>query len=266
MKLKVWYKYTLNKETKKIGRLKFTFEQLKINKIRDDLLFDFNYFKQSHSKPIYDYLIKKLHGRCLSIGSGIAHLEYHLAKKFNIIPTDINDSFINFNKKIKIKKFNILSCNNKDIKKLGKFDCIFIPNIEYLFTNEQLKKKFSNLKKLSNKNTDIFFCFRSRYTFVTNFIDHIICPLEIFLTKYMHYTKYKNYKIIKMHQGFRRTDNEIEKVISKYFSIKSIFRDMFSWEYKRSKILNILKFDKILKYIFFKSHPYLNIYHLKKIQ
>ena len=40
---------------------------------------------------------------------------------------------------------------------------------------------------------------------------------------------------------------------------------MFSLEYKRSILFRMLKIDKILKYIFFKSHPYLNIYHLKKI-
>ena len=68
-----------------------------------------------------------------------------------------NINLISSNKKIQeIKKFNILNCNNNEIKKLGKFDCIIIPNIEYLFTNKQLKKSFSNLKKLSNKKTDIF--------------------------------------------------------------------------------------------------------------
>ena len=226
-------------------------------------MFNFDYFRKSHLYPIYKYLRLKLHGSCLSIGSGKAHLEYHLSKNVRILATDINDDFINLNKKIKIKKFNILNCNNKDIKKIGKFNCIFIPNIEYLFTNKQLKKYFSNLKKLSNKKTDIFFCFRSRYSLITNFIDHVICPLEIFLTKYIKFIKYKGFIIKKLHHGYRRKDNEIEKIIKNFFLIKSIYRDMFSLEYKRSIIFKILKIDKFLKYIFFKSHPYLNIYHLK---
>ena len=130
----------------------------------------------------------------MSIGSDKAHLKYHLSKK------------------IKIKKFNILTCDSNEIKKLVKFCCIIIPNIEYLFTNKQLKKKFSNLKKLLNKETDIFFCFKSRYTLITNIIDHIIRPLETFLTKYIKFIKYKSFRIKKIHHGFRRKDIEIEKI------------------------------------------------------
>lgn len=261
-----WYKFFLvknNKNAKKKGRLQSTFDQLKINPKHDKLLFNYNYFKKSHLQPIYKYLRKKLHGNCLSIGSGKGHLEYHLSKKFKILPTDINTSFIIFNKKIKIKKFDVLNCSNEDIKNIGKFNCIFVPNIEYLFTNKQLKKLFSNLKKLSKKNTDIFFCFRSRYTFITNIIDHIICPLEIFFIKYIKFIKYKNFRIIKIYHGFRRKDEEIEKIFKIFFKIKSVYRDMHSWEYKRSILFKVLRIDVILKYIFFKSHPYLTIYHLK---
>ena len=49
---------------------------------------------------------------------------------------------------------------------------------------------------------------------ITNFIDHIICPLEIFLTKYIKFIKYKGFIIKKIHHGFRRKDNEIEKIIT----------------------------------------------------
>jgi hypothetical protein len=264
MKQRIWWKYTLEKKKTKINsRLNFTFEILKVDKRNDDLLFSFDNFKKTHLISIYNFLIKKLHGRCLSIGSGKAHLEYHLSKKFKILPTDINKDFIKYNNKI--KKFDIINCNSKDIKKLGKFNCIFIPNIEYLFNDTQLNKFFNNLKKIAKKNTDIYFCFRSRYTFVTNIIDHIICPIEIFLKKYIKFYKYKNFKIIKNHQGFKRKDKEIEKIIKKHFSIISIFRYMFSWEYKRSFFLSLFNLHKILKYVFFKSHPYLNIYYLKML-
>jgi hypothetical protein len=267
LKERIWYKFYLikdDKNLKKISeRMQFTYDQMKIQK-QDSLLFKYNYFKKSHLLPIYKYLIKKLHGKCLSIGSGKAHLEYHLSKKFIIIPSDINDDFINFNKKIKIKKFDILDSNNKIIKKIGTFDCIFIPGIEYLFTNKQLKKVFFNIKKISNKNTDIFFCFRSRHTFITNIIDNIICPLEILFIKYIKFIKYKNFIIKKYQHGFRRNDNEIEKIIENYFLIKSIYRDMYTGEYDRSVLLRYFKFGRLLKYIFAKSHPYLNIYHLKE--
>jgi hypothetical protein len=184
MTQRIWWKYTLEKnQLNSNSILNFTFKILKVDKKKDDLLFNFNHFKNTHLISIYNFLIKKLYGRCLSIGSGKAHLEYHLSKKFKILPTDINNDFIKYNNKI--KKFDIINCNLKEIKKLGKFNCIFVPNIEYLFNDHQLNKFFKNIKKIAKKDTDIYFCFRSRYTFVTNIIDHIICPLEIFLKKYI---------------------------------------------------------------------------------
>lgn len=90
---------------------------------------------------------------------------------------------------------------------------------------------------------------------ITNIIDHIICPLETFLTEYIQFIKYKGFIIKKIHHSFRRKDNEIEKIITNYFLIKPVYRDMFTLEYKRSILFRILRIDKILKYIFFKSHP-----------
>ena len=79
--------------------LESTFDQLKINKKIDNLLFNYNYFNNTHLHPIYNYLKKRLHGNCLSIGSGKAHLEYHLSKKFKILKSlDLfNLGFILFN-------------------------------------------------------------------------------------------------------------------------------------------------------------------------
>ena len=39
---------------------------------------------------------------------------------------------------------------------------------------------------------------------------------------------------------------------------------MYTGEYDRSVLLRYFKFGRFLKYIFAKSHPYLNIYHLKE--
>ena len=88
--------------------------------------------------------------------------------------------------------------------------------------------------------------------------------METFLIKYVKFIKYKSFRIKKIHHGFRRKDNEIEKIITNYFLIKSVYRDMFSLEYRRSILFRKLKLDRILQIVFFKSHPYLNIYHLKK--
>jgi hypothetical protein len=78
----------------------------------------------------------------LSIGSGKAHLEYHLSKKLKFYRQTLMIVLLIFYKKIKIKKFNILTCDSNEIKKLVKFYCIIISNIEYLFTTKQLKKFF----------------------------------------------------------------------------------------------------------------------------
>ena len=57
-----WYKYYLIKDykynKKTTERLESTFEQLKINKKIDNLLFNYNYFNNTHLYPIYNYLIK----------------------------------------------------------------------------------------------------------------------------------------------------------------------------------------------------------------
>ena len=57
-----WYKYYLIKDyehTKKTSeRLEATFDQLKVNKKKDNLLFNYSYFSNTHLYPIYNYLKK----------------------------------------------------------------------------------------------------------------------------------------------------------------------------------------------------------------
>lgn len=66
-----WHKYYLIKDYKRnkrtTERLESKFNQLKINKKIDNLLFNYNYFNNTHLHPIYNYLKKKLHGNCLAI-------------------------------------------------------------------------------------------------------------------------------------------------------------------------------------------------------
>lgn len=71
-------------------------------------------------------------------------------------------------------------------------------------------------------------------------------------------------KIQKNHHGFRRYKNELEKVmIDNNLKIISKKELMFQAEYNRSKILKVLGLGKILS--LFKLHPYITVYHLKKL-
>ena len=51
----------------------------------------------------------KLYGKCLSIGSGWGHLEYHLSKKFDVTASDINKEYLKYNNKIKYIIIDIVS-------------------------------------------------------------------------------------------------------------------------------------------------------------
>ena len=72
-------------------------------------------------------------------------------------------------------------------------------------------------------------------------------------------------KIQKNHHGFRRYKDEIEIVMKKNkLKIISRKKEMFEAEYNRSKILKITGLGKLLS--LFKLHPYITIYHLKKLR
>lgn len=272
--MKKWYKYYLEKDstiynkTKSFTtRLDFTnYELDQVHSNAFDKLFDFKFFHTDYHKPIFDYLVSRIKGKVISIGSGRGHLEYHLSKKIkDITATDINESFISNNKKVKFKYLDILDKSKIQLI-TEKYDTIFIPGIIYLFDDKQLKVFFENLKYLLKSDGNIYLCFRSKYSTFINFIDHFICPIEIYLKKIIYFfIKRKKSYVVKSYHGFRRRRNNFEKNIKEYFKIISTYKDLYETEYNRSIIINRFKLSKILGFLFFRSHPYLHIYHLKKI-
>ena len=77
--------------------------------------------------------------------------------------------------------------------------------------------------------------------------------------------KKQDLKIQKNHHGFRRYKNELEMIIRKNeLQIISKENGLFQSEYNRSKILKITGINKLLS--LFKLHPYITIYHLKKLR
>ena len=263
-----WYKYFLekNKETKKLSRVDFTHYQMELYIEEDSNFLDFNYFYKDYRKSLYDFLINKINGKTLSVGSGSGYLEYHLYKKNkDILATDINKKLIKKNNKIKYQYFDIINCTDDEINNLGKFDTIYIPDIIYLFDKTQLQIFFTNLSKLIKAEGNIYLCFKNKYSFFINFIEHIVSPIEIYLKKYLlQLFTNKKYFVVKNQHGYRIGIKELKKYLKINFKILSLYEDLYEDEYKRSLIVNRLKISKLLKIIFFKSHPYLHIYHLKK--
>ena len=265
--MRIWNKYYLKKqESNELSIQEYTAYQLKISKELDDKNFDFNNFNKSFNKETYNYLIDKLYGDCLSIGSGKGHLEYHLSKKHNITATDINKDFIKYNDKINFKFFDIVNSSEEGFKILGKFDCIFVPSLIYAFNDDQLNIFFSNLKKLIKNDGNIYVFFRSRDSFITNIIDNILIPCEEHIKKvfYKVFMK-KDLYVAKSQQGYRRSLDDLKKIVfANNLSIKSVEYSMFETDYNRLSIIKKLKLGKLISLIFLKRHPNMNIFHLKK--
>jgi hypothetical protein len=260
--LRTWYKYTLeDADVKKFtSALDYTSHQIKKNNSELNKLFEFNFFNKDFSKYIYDNLYQKLSGRNLSIGSGWGHLEYHLSKKFEITASDINNEYKEYNKKINYIITDIIS---KEFVIDTKYDNAFAPGIIYLFNDEELDIFFKNVKKTINDNGNFYLFFRSKDSLFINFLDNFILPFENLVNYCLKIIKRKKIKIQKNHHGYRRFNYELEKIMMQNeFKIVSAEKLMFQGEYNRSKILKIFGLSKILSY--FKLHPYITVYHLKK--
>jgi hypothetical protein len=261
--LRNWYKYTLEKSRKKnfSSALDYTSHQIKKKNCELDKLFEFNFFYLDFSKYIYDYLSKKLYGNNLSIGSGWGHLEYHLSHKFNITALDINNEYAKYNKKIKYLITDIIS---KDFDLKFKYDNIFAPGIIYLFNEKELNVFFKNIKKIMLNNGNFYLFFRSNDSLFINFLDNFILPFENIIKFFLKIIRNQKVKIQKNLHGFRRYNKELEKVIVSN-DLKIVLKKelMFQAEYNRSKILRLLCLNKILS--LFKLHPYITVYHLKKL-
>ncbi|WP_440669496.1 class I SAM-dependent methyltransferase [Candidatus Pelagibacter sp. HIMB1483] len=258
-----WYKYTLedNNNENFSSVLEYTSHQIKKDFSDLDKLFEFDFFNKDFSKYIYEYLSEKLYGSNLSIGSGWGHLEYHLSKKFNITASDINEEYSKYNKKINYIITDIIS---KDFQTNSKYDNVFAPGIIYLFNEKELNIFFKNIQKTMIDNGNFYLFFRSNDSVFINFLDNCILPFENLIKYSLKITNNKKIKIQKNHHGFRRYPKELEKVIyNNGFTIVSKKKLMFQAEYNRSKILRVIGFSKIVPLL--KLHPYITVYHLKKL-
>ena len=95
--------------------------------------------------------------------------------------------------------------------------------------------------------------------------DNYLLPFENKLKTILRNFKKDKQYLTKNHHGFRRSEKEFIKIIEEgNFKVQSVYKDMFEVEYNRLAIIRMLKISKFLSIIFFKLHPYLNIFHTKK--
>ena len=255
--IRKWFKYYLDNNKANQNSLSFTFRQIEESFSKKKFIL--NYFLRLNisETKIYNFIKKKTLGNVLSVGSGYGELEYHLSKHHKIIATDINQKIINKNYKIKISYLDIL--NIKSINK--RYDSILVPNIEYLLNDRQLLKCLENIKKLSKKETKIFFGFRSCDSFFIKFIDIFLLKVEIILKKIFYFVILKKFKIKKIQHGYRRSKQHLEKILKKKFFIRETKEELYYTEFERSFFLRKFKLSLILGFL--KIQPHLYIYSLK---
>ena len=96
-------------------------------------------------------------------------------------------------------------------------------------------------------------------------IDNYLSPFENKLKTILKNFKKDKWYFTKNHHGFRRSEKEFIKIIEENgFKVQSVYKDMFDTEYNNLSIIRMLKISKFLSIIFFKLHPHLNIFHVKK--
>ena len=267
--MRKWLEYSLS-DRKKIFKNQFSYSSYLLKRDKKYLkrLNNFNEFKKNKLFfTQYKYFKNKVKSNTVFLCSGYAFYEYFLKKKFkNFIISDVNAEYKNFNHNNKLqtfRKINVLK--SKDFKKIKfKPKTIILNNVEYLFNDNQVLDCMSNISSIASDKTKVYVIFRSRYYLFLSFYDKILLPFELILKKIIFLIIGKK-KFINLNlHGYRRTKYEFECLLKKQFEIINFYQDLFTVDYERSLLVKKLKLENFLKLIFFKSHPYLNIYRLKK--
>lgn len=267
--MRKWLEYSLSKK-KKNFKNQFSYSDHLLNRDSKNLkkLSDFNEFKKNKLFfTQYKYFKNKVKNNTIFLCSGYGFYEYFLKKNFkNFIISDVSTKYKKFNlynRFLDFKKVDVLKSN--DFKKIKfKPSVIVLNNVEYLFDDYQMLNCLSNISLLATNKTKIYIIFRSRYYLFLTFYDKILLPIELILKKIIFFMLGKNRVLSLNLHGYRRTKYEFEYLLKKKFKVLNLYQDLFTVDYERSLFIRKLKLEKFLELIFFKSHPYLNIYKLKK--
>lgn len=268
--MRYWFDYLPKKvNINTLDRLEYTNEQLIENNKNYEERFIFDKFKNYElSRKTYNYFQRNLGKKTtFFIASSWGWVEFFLSKNFSLIASDVGEKYVNFhkdNEHLKYIKFDILNISeNKEYN--NKFEQVVINDIVHLFDQDQIRKCIKNIHNITKEDADVFFIFRSRDSFLIKIIDNYLSPFENKLKTILKNFKKDKWYFTKNHHGFRRSEKEFIKIIEEGdFKVQSIYRDMFEVEYNNLTIIRMLKISKFLSSIFLKSHPHLNIFHIKK--
>ena len=265
----IWKSYTLDKTKRShINRFIYT-NKLQKNNFQDiNKIFQFKNFKNKEIYfSLFNFFKNKTRNNTLFLSSGFGYYEFFLKKNYkNFIVSDKEKFYMKFHKKKKILNYiQIDVLKKKDFKKIKfKLNNIILNNVEYLLNDRQLLNCFSNIDSVVNNKTNIFVIFRSRFYPFLTFFDKFLIPFELFLKKIIFLLIGEKRYLNKNFHGFRRKKKDFEKLLNKKFIIKDVSYFLYTTDYNRSLILKKLCLGNILSIILLKSHPYLNIYTLKK--
>ena len=267
--MKIWTDLTLDNKKKDLkDRFEYTNKALNLDENTALDLFKFENFKKNELYfAQYKYFTNRLSDNTLFLASGYGFYEFFLKGNFkNFICSDTEETYIKFNTNNNLSNFIKLDITkHDDLKKINFIpNNIILNNVEYLLDDHQLISCLNNISLISNKNTKIYIIFRSRYYYLINLFYKFLIPVEFKIKKYKENFLGKQIYINNNFHGYLRTKKEFENILEKNFLIEDLFEDLFTVDYNRSSIINKLKLGKILSFIFFKSHPYLHIYKLKK--
>jgi len=267
--MRKWLEYSLSKKKKNFkNQFSYSNHLLKRDDKNLKKLNNFNEFKKNKLFfTQYKYFKNKIKNNTIFLCSGYGLYEYFLKKNFkNFIISDVSakyKKYNSYNKFLDFKKVNVLK--PLDFKKFKfKPSVIVLNNVEYLFNDYQMLNCMGNISLLANKKTKIYIIFRSRYYSFLSFYDKILLPAELILKKIIFFIMGKKRVLNLNLHGYRRTKYEFEYLLKKKFKVLNLYEDLYTLDYERSLLIRKLKLEKFLKFIFLNSHPYLNIYKLKK--
>ena len=223
------------------------------------------YFTFLKKNLLKEYKILSLgSGRCISELS-LLDFGYNITCSDMEIPRCYEQSKKIF-KDFRYGKLNILSDNLSQ-----KFNSIICFSMLYLFEKKELEMFFKKTNNALEPNGLLIVDPGGGENNFFSFIyDQIYLPFESFLVFLFSKFSKKKYFLLKKHQGYRFSNNELMKIASKNgFELLKVEQSDYYQELKRSKIINFIinKFPKtkIILVIFGKFMPYVRIFKFKRI-
>ena len=287
-----WYKYFLvstNSDYQNIAKKSDSFKDYAEDTGGyevDDAYFEKKVFFEKHFynfqlgrlEDCYKFLIKYLQKdqKILSLASGRSALELYLMEKHgsNITCSDLkHPSCYTATKKL-FPHYQFIELDALEMNVNDNYDMIITMSFIFLLTDKELDIVFRNMNQ--SLKVGGYFIVDSAGTFdnlLAYLIHDVLLPLEIyticFLARIKNFGKRK-YICVKRHHGFRRNNDEIEKIAQKNgFELVEVENYAFLTDFYRSKFLSKLLQYTWIKKLFMqlgRKIPYIRMFCFKKIE